>query len=141
MPKKVHKLEEKEDYEFGLIGIASPENDYRISWILNTEFGLQLNRKDDLELYHKKLEGSQAFHQFGYHDEETLRHYRLLSNKCENGYILEELSNIDYLIQISGDVQASYMDILVKKLNALPGITFAFRIEPGTLKSRKRLLT
>ena len=140
MSKKIHKLEEQENYDFGLIGISCPENDYRISWILNTELGIQLNRKEDLEVYHKRLDEPQAFHQFQYYDEETLLDYRLLSNKCENGYLLEEMSNIDYLLQISGEMQESFLNQLVKQLNAMESIAIAFRLKPGSLRSKKKLL-
>lgn len=139
MPKKIHILKEKENYEFGLIGISSPENDYRMCWILNNSQGYQLSRHEDLEVHHKRLEDNQRFHQFRYFDEETLLLYRLISNKCENGYLLEEIPRIDYLIQICGEVEEGFIDALVKKLNGLEEISLAFRIQPDTLKSRKRL--
>ena len=140
MSKKIHTLKEKESYDFGLIGISSPENDYRISWILNNTMGYRLVRQEDLEVYHKRLEDPQAFHQFRYYDEETLLLYRLISNKCENGYLLEELINIDYLIQVTGDIGKGFINGMVKDLNKVVGITLAFPIDPSTLKSKKRLI-
>jgi len=140
MPKKIHILKEKEVYDFGLIGISSPENDYRISWILNNAKGYKLIRQEDLEVPHKRLEDPQKFHQFRYFDEESLLHYRLISNKCENGYLLEEMPRIDYLIQLSGEIEEGFIDRLVKDLNAVEEISLAFRLEPDALKSRKRLL-
>jgi hypothetical protein len=140
MPKKIHTLKEKETYDFGLIGISSPENDYRISWVLNKTMGFQLVRQENLEVYHKRLEDPQAFHQFQYRDEETLLLYRLISNKCENGYLLEEMTNIDYLIQVIGDMDESYIRDLIKELNKTEGITLAFPINPSTLKSKKKLI-
>ena len=140
MPKKIHTLKEKESYDFGLIGISSPENDYRISWILNNTLGYRLVKQEDLEVYHKRLEDPQAFHQFGYFDEETLILYRLISNKCECGYLLEEHTNIDYLIQVTGDMDKGFINEMVKALNRLDGITYAFPIDPSSLKSRKRLI-
>ena len=60
MPKKIHKLNETESYDFGLIGIASPENDYRIIWTINNAMGFNFIRQDDLEIWHKLLEDPQA---------------------------------------------------------------------------------
>jgi len=140
MPKKIHTLKEKESYDFGLIGISSPENDYRISWILNNTMGYRLVKEEDLEVYHKRLEDPQAFHQFRYNDEDTLLLYRLISNKCENGYLLEELTNIDYLIQVIGDMGKGFINEMVKSLNKVEGITLAFPIDPFTLKSKKKLI-
>ncbi len=140
MPKKIHKLNETESYDFGLIGIASPEYDYRLSWIINNALEFNLAREDELEIWHKLLDDPQTFQQFRYYDEDSLLSYRLISNKCENGYLLEEMTNIDFLIQVSGDMDQHFMNKLVKKLNALEGITLAFPLDPSDLKSRKKLL-
>jgi hypothetical protein len=140
MTKRIHILKEKESYDFGLIGISSPENDYRISWILNNALGYSFVRVADLELPHKKLDDLQKFHQFRYLDEQTLLIYRLISNKCENGYLLEEMPRIDYLILVNGEMEGGFIGTLAKKMNGLEGITLAFQLEPASLKSRKRLL-
>ena len=140
MPKRIHILQDKESYNFGLIGISTPENDYRICWILNNSFEYKLVRLENLEIYHKKLEDSQAFPQFSYYDEETLLLYRLISNRCENGYLLEEMVNIDYLIQISGEYDKNFIEKQIRNLNKMEEITIAFQIDPATLKSRKKLL-
>jgi len=140
MPKKIHKLNEYESYDFGLIGIATAEYDYRLSWTLNNVLGFNLVRQDDLEIWHKLLEDPQTFPQFRYYDEDTLLSFRLIANKSENGYLLEEMTNVDFLIQINGDMDQDYINKLVKKLNALEGITLAFPLNPSNLKSRKKLL-
>jgi hypothetical protein len=140
MPKKVHKLSEKEDYRFKLAGISSAENDYKLSWALNQILGINLVRLDNLEVYHKRLDDKQAFSQFEYFDEETLVQYRLISNRSVNGYLLEEMKNLDYLLQISGDMDEAWLENLIEKMNSIDGIILAFPLDPTTLKSRKKLL-
>jgi hypothetical protein len=140
MPKKVHKLTEKEDYRFRLAGISSAENDYRLSWALNQVLGIHLVRMDNLEIYHQRLDDSQSFSQFEYFDEESLLHYRLISNKSANGYLLEEMTNLDYLLQVSGDMDETWLDELIKKIKGMEGIILVFPIDPVSLKSRKKLL-
>jgi hypothetical protein len=140
MTRKIHKLTEKEDYPFRLAGISSAENDYRLCWSLNQILGINLVKTSNLEIFHKRLDGKQAFSQFEYFDEETLLQYRLISNRSINGYLLEEMTNLDYLLQITGDINEGWMEILVKKLNGMEGIILAFPIDPTTLKSRKKLL-
>jgi len=139
MPKKVHKLTEKEDYRFRLAGISSAENDYKLSWSLNQILGINLVRIDDLEIYHKRLDDKQAFSQFEYFDEETLLQYRLISNRSVNGYLLEEMTNLDYLLQISGDMDNAWLELLIEKMNNIDGIILVFPLDPTTLKSRKKL--
>ncbi len=140
MSKKIHKLSEKEDYPFELAGISSPENDYRLTWSLNNSLGIRLIRMDNLEIYHKRLDDKQTFPQFEYFDEETLLQYRLISNRSETGYLLKEMTKIDYLLQISGDLDEGWMENLIKKLNSVDGIILAFPIDPASLKSRNKLL-
>lgn len=139
MPKKVHKLTEKEDYRFRLAGISSAENDYKLSWSLNQILGINLVRINNLEVYHKRLDGKQAFSQFEYSDEETLIQYRLISNRSINGFLLEEMTNLDYLLQISGDTDDGWLESLIEKINNIDGIILAFPLDPNTLKSRKKL--
>jgi hypothetical protein len=140
MPKKIHTLKEKEIIDFGLIGISTPENDYRMSWMLNNAFEFKLSRREDLEIFHRKLDDPQAFHQFRYFDEESMMHYRLLANKCENGYLLEEMPNLDYILQIIGELDREYIEGMVRKLRSLDGIALAASINPASLKSRKKLM-
>ena len=101
MPRKIHKLTEKQDLDFTLIGISSDENDYHLCWILNKACELQLSKQDNLEIFHKRLEEKQEFAQFQYFDENSLLLYRLLSNRSESGYLLEELTNVDYILQVN----------------------------------------
>ena len=140
MTKKIHKLAEKEDYPFRLAGISSAENDYRLCWSMNQLLGINLVKISNLEIYHKRLDGQQAFSQFEYFDEETLLQYRLISNRSMHGYLLEEMQNLDYLLQITGDLNEGWMEVLIKKLNSMEGVLLAFPIDPATLKSRKKLL-
>ena len=139
MPKKIHKLTEKEEYRFKLAGISSAENDYRISWSLNQNLGINLVRINNLEIYHKRLDDIQAFAQFVYVDEETLIQYRLISNRSVNGFLLEEMTNLDYLLQITGDTDEGWMELLMAKMNRIEGIILAFPLDPNTLRSRKKL--
>ena len=139
MPKKVHKLTDKEDYRFKLAGISSAENDYKLSWSLNQILGINLVRIDNLDIYHKRLDDKQAFSQFEYFDEETLIQYRLISNRSVNGYLLEEMTNLDYLLQITGDLDEGSLEYLMEKMNSIDGIILAFPLDPTTLKSRKKL--
>jgi hypothetical protein len=138
--KKIHKLTDSGEYRFRLAGISSAENDYRLCWSLNQVLGIHLAKTANLEIFNKRLEGMQAFSQFDYFDEETLLLYRLISNRSTNGYLLEEMTNLDYLLQITGEMEDSGMETLVKKLNSLEGIILAFPIDPASLKSRKKLL-
>ena len=140
MPRKIHKLTEKKYLDFDLIGIVSSENDYRLSWTLNNTYGLQLSKRQNLEVFHKRLDDKQEFSQFQYYDENGLILYRLISNRSETGYLMEEMTNVDYIFQISGDLESGLTDQLVRKLNALDDIALAFKIDPAGVKSAHKLI-
>ena len=140
MSRKIYKLTEKKDLNFELIGISSAENDYHLSWNLNNFLSLQLIKNEDLEVFHKRLDSKQEFSQFQYYDDSSLILYRLLSNRSENGYLLEELTNVDYVLQVSGDLESGLTDQLVEDLNALDSISLAFKIDATKLKSVHKLI-
>jgi len=140
MPRKIHKLTQRKDLDFSLIGIASAENDYRLSWTINNIFGLQLSKAEHLEVFHKQLDDKQEFSQFRYYDDNSLILYRLLSNRSEKGYLIEEMINVDYILQISGNPDHGITDHLVGKLKSLECVTIAFKIDPSRLKSASKLV-
>ncbi len=140
MPRKIHKLTEKQDLDFALVGISSDENDYHLSWSLNKACKLQLSKQDNLEVFHKRLDEKQEFAQFQYFDENSLILYRLLSNRSETGYLLEELTNVDYILQVSGDRESGFTDRLIGQLNTIDSVRLTFEIDPRGLKSGGKLI-
>jgi len=47
--------------------------------------------------------------------------------------------NLDYLLQISGDMDNAWLELLIEKMNNIDGIILVFPLDPTTLKSRKKL--
>ena len=140
LKKKTHKLSIKAEHDSVLIGISSHENDYRLSWAINKHLGTNLIKAENLIVYNEKFDVDQEFSLFVFEDEDSLLKYYLISNKCDNGYFIPELSNIDYFLQIYGEINNNYTSILLDKLKHIYIITAAFVIDPSTLKSRKRLI-
>ena len=140
MKRKAHKLTVKPDYRFLLIGISSHENDYHLCWAINQQMKLEMQKTDDMVSYNPKLEENQSFSMFRSEDEETLVTYYLLSNRCDNGFLIEELRNIDFFLQVHGEVTKTFVDQILKNLNEIKVIITSFQIEPESLKSKDRLL-
>jgi len=138
--KKSHKLSFKEDFSFHLIGISSHENDYRLSWGINNQLGTSFTRADNLVVHNPRIKEDQEFSLSQYLDEETFIQYNLISNRCDDGFLLEEMTNIDFLLQVAGEVSKNDMNSLVNKLKQTDMITAAFLIDVDGLKSKKRLL-
>ena len=130
MPKKVFKL----------IGISSHENDYRLSWAINNKLNIELNKTSDLEILNRKFSERQNFSLYSYEDEDTFIKYNLVSNTCDNGFLIEEMKNIDFFLQIFGEVPDSFVENLNHGLKSIDVITASFIIDPNDLKSKSKLI-
>ena len=140
MKKKTHKLSVKAEYSPVIIAISSHENDYRLSWAINKYLGANFIKADNLVVFNEKFKIEQEFSLFVFEDDDNFLKYHLVANKCENGYLIPELSNMDFFIQIYGDINNEYKERLLEKLKKINIITGAFIIDPSLLKSGKRLI-
>ncbi|MFP4059413.1 MAG: IPExxxVDY family protein [Bacteroidota bacterium] len=139
MKKKVHKLEDNYKPGSVLVGISSHENDYRLSWAINQAFGFNLSKTENVIIHDKKNGLKDTFSCFNYHDEDSLTTFNLISNRSENTYLLPDQKNIDFILKVSGDLEAVYLDSLIFKLRRIPIIITAFVLPELKIKYRNRL--
>lgn len=129
MPKKkLHKLKLDDNSDFLLIGIASHENDYRLSWALNQELGFKFIRKTDLVIYNSKHDIDIAYSRYFLENQPELNSY-LISNKSEQGFLLPKYKNIDFILKISLDEGIEYVDNMLVNLKKIRIIITAFVLE------------
>lgn len=141
MKKKIHKLKYIPDYDFTLIGISAHEHDYRLTWSVNKKLGLNLIKINDLEIFNKKLNTQQSFSLYAYQDEDSLLDYHLISNKCENGFLIKELQNLDFFLKITGEgYDTTFINQLVKQLKEADQVISAFYIDNNSIKQPSRFL-
>jgi hypothetical protein len=140
MKKRTHKLAVEHDYRFFLIGISSHENDYHLCWAINRKLNLNLQKRANYVLFNPKLNANHEFSFYAYEDEESFLIYYLLSNRCDDGFLVEEFRNIDFLMQVHGDFPAGSQEKMIRDLRSIPVISTSFAMDLRTLKSRDRLL-
>ncbi len=140
MKKRSHKLAVEPDYLFFLIGISSHENDYHLCWAINQKLNLNLQKRANYALFDPKLNINREFSFYAFEDDESLLTYYLLSNRCDDGFLIEEFSNIDFLMQVHGDLSEKAKEKLIRNLRSIPVIITSFAIDPLSLKSKDRLL-
>jgi hypothetical protein len=130
--KSVHKLSSEADTIVTLLGISSHENDYRISWALNEHLGFRFTKTENHKVLNQRLKQSQEFstYQFMNNDDS----YRLISNRCDNGFLIEELKNIDFLLVIEENKTLISVQELIKRIKDIPFISAVFPIEISSLK-------
>lgn len=131
------KLDIFEEFHFILIGFVTTEPIYRLSWLFNQELGFNLVSFPSIELLHKKSKIIQSFTRFGEEDEDGSL-IELIQNKSEHGLFIEEHKNIDYFLKVDGrDLNAAG---LINSLKTIKNISLIVEVQPGSLKSKDRLL-
>ncbi len=138
--KKNLTLNYQPELGFTLLGISSHENDYHLSWAFNQKLGLELIKSKNLVILQAGTEISQEFSVFNYENEDALLVYNLISNKCEQGYLIPELKNIDYFLQIFGEINQDFLNQLIEKLRNSGVINASFVLDPKKIKAAEKLL-
>ncbi len=139
MGKKTHKLSVSIEENFCLLGIVSDEPDYKLVWLINDRLGKAFGRRDDLVLFHKKMNQEQEFHLFSYEDDNARLTFRLVMNRGENGFFMDELRNIDFLLHIQGDIITEEMEKIVSELSGVKGIRMCLPVDLRKIKEKERL--
>jgi hypothetical protein len=138
--KKIVRLQISETNGFTLIGISSHENDYRLVWAMNNAFSFQFTRIENLVIFNQKLNADLEFSRFMFLDEDKYLTYHLISNRCPDGFLFPEIKNLDYLLQITGDMDSKHLEFIVKELKRVGIVSATFMIDPKQLKDADRKL-
>lgn len=139
MPKTVLRLDDDDQYDFILVGIACQHKDYRLCHELNTGLNILLRRENDYEIFNgKRMENiSFSFYRYITNEED---HYYLLSNKGRQGLLIPEQKQIDYFFMIRENVKRIQLPELINRLKELNVVLGTFKMDPKNLKSRENLL-
>ncbi len=138
--KKIVKLQISETNPYALIGISSHENDYRLVWAMNNAFSYQFTRIENLVIFNQKLNADLEFSRFTFTDEDKYLTYHLISNRCPDGFLFPEIKNLDYLLQIMGELDARHLAAVLKELKKVSIVSAVFMIDPKQLKDAERKL-
>ncbi len=105
---------------FTLIGISSHENDYRLCWNLNEYLDMELAQADNI------VTDSQEFSCFAY--EGDIHTILLISNRCDNGFLLDKYKNIDFILKFDPELTADELSTWQYNLKKVPLVSMAFPI-------------
>lgn len=136
--KKVLKFEF--DLDFVLIAITSSLKDYRLCYMINKGLNFDLVRADDLQLDAPQGDGKVFYSFFKYGWESSETEFYLISNKGSEGYLIPEMNKTDYLFMIRNYIDEADLDQIILKLNKIPEIVAAVKVDPKKIKSRENLL-
>jgi hypothetical protein len=140
MAVKKHKLILAIEEDFCLLGVVTDDPDYKLCWRINQSLDMNFEKQEELRLFHRKMNEDQLFSNFLYHDEDSLITYRLIKNRTEKGYFLDELKNIDYLIHIQGEINADRISEFMTSVGALEQVRMCVPSDLSRVKNKERLL-
>jgi hypothetical protein len=134
----VYHLDIEEDYyDFELVGISSHEKDYRLAWAMNRKLNWKLSRRADIVLVQKYAESRHAQFRYVHPVEQTI--ITLIDNKTEDGFLLPELQQFDYVLKID-DAYKAADDAFYRKLRTVPFVLAVHVLDIARLKSKQNLI-
>lgn len=140
MAVKKHKLDMAIEEDFCLLGVVTDEPDYKLCWMINGALAMNFEKQDDLKLFHKKINEEQEFSNFFYEDEEAMITFRIIKNRTDKGYYLEELKNLDYLIHIQGEISTLKISNFMLSVGGLNPVRMCVPCDLSRIKNHDRLL-
>lgn len=136
MAKQI-KLKVEQESGMTIFGIVSQENDLKITWAINKELGLKLQRSDNIHTIKNIPE--EGFPVYIYNDEKNQIKYALVINRVKGIYLVTALKNIDYLLILKGSTTLLEKKEIISKIKQLPEVTTIIDVDVDKIKERDML--
>lgn len=138
MNKKILRL--SLDLNFELLALTSPLRDYRLCHMLNTRMHFNFKKAEDYVLNLSVNGGPTYFSKYTDYWDAGENELYLLSNKGSEGYLLPEMSRVDYFMLIKGYVDGHDIQHILSGINRIDDIHAVIQIEPAKVKSKENLI-
>ena len=126
---KTKKIKYEAEYNFNLIGISSSEDDHRLSWKLGKIFNSEFVKQEDIEIKDKKYSETQLFVSYKCKLTNLSVNLRLIVNKANVGYIVDELKSIDYFLQVFDNQDETYLDKIIADIKTISSVSGVFNLD------------
>ncbi len=135
------KLDFEIEIDFFLLGISCHLPSYRFAHILNDLIGIDLERKEDLDLKLSKKNDKGYFTFYQYDNEESYTTIHLIGNRCEKGHFASELKQMDYFLQLwLPNSEEEELRIIKEKITTCPQVIACMDVDANGLKSKNNFL-
>ncbi len=140
---RAFRLDIDYEYDFDIYGIITPAKDYKLAWALNDLLALRLSKQKDLCF---DFSGKDRLIISNYHYITEHNIFRLLRNKAlvatslKKPFLLPDIKEYDYIIQISGAMQKLYPQELINMFLKIQLVQYVKKFDPLTLKFKENLL-
>ncbi|RIJ33512.1 IPExxxVDY family protein [Pontibacter oryzae] len=138
-----HRLDIAYDYSFDVYGLVSSGRDYKLAWALNKLLHLRLTKQQDL-CYELPGIGCLEISNYQFateHSEVRLFRNKALGNSTlKKPFLLPDIKEYDYVLQITGAMQQLYPSELINRLRGVPLVQYVKKFDPLTLKFKENLI-
>ena len=140
---KLLTLDTDYEYDFDLYGLVSPGKDYTMAWWLNKLFAMRLIKQKDI-CYTLPGLGSMLVANYEFSTEHSV--IRLFKNKAlgastlRKPYLLPDLKEYDYVLQICGSLPKLYPHQFINTLLHIPLVQYVKQFDPLSLKFKENLI-
>lgn len=137
---KTKKFKYIPEYSFELLGVTSTDDDYKFSWNCSQLMNMEFVKTKDLEIIDARFAEFQIFSVYENVDMTGNCKFKIVSNKGNAGFLVEELKNIDFFVLAFENEKFNPIEKLSTLLKSIPTISAVFKLKPENLKSKEKLL-
>jgi hypothetical protein len=128
------------DFDFILLAITASLKDYVLCHHINTKLYFNFEKIDDHEVYFNIDEPPLVFSKYFFYVEEGDNEYFLINNRNPEGFLIPEMNKVDFFMIIRQYIDQEDLSNIISRLNKIPDIQVAAKIDPAKLKSRENLI-
>ncbi len=134
---KKRRLDVEFAYDFELMGLTSSARGYKLAWEINHALGINLVRKDDLQMTTK--DGNFLFTFFTH--QSALNTVKLFRNRANEGdvFLVPEHQHLDYILYTKGDEDV-HSKRLQEVLRNIPSVELVAFLPLAALKSKDNFI-
>ncbi len=134
------KLKNELETNYRLLGIASSLKEYTLCHHLNLFLGCDFRKLEPLTFEPKDRTRKIQFSIFKAEDEEENNIFAVFGNKNLGEFLLPEVNNFDYILQITGKYSDEKMKGLTDAVKQFPEVVMSAEIPIKKIKSKERLI-
>lgn len=131
------------DFDFDVYGIVSPIKEYKLAWALNRSFDIRLAKQHDLcyDLFGKeRMIISNYAYSSDFNVIRLFRNRAIGSTTLKKPFLLPEIKEYDYILQITGSLHSLYAQEFFRTLLNSPLVQYVKHFDPRTFKFKENLI-
>jgi len=134
------KIKNELSTDYRLVGIASSLKEYRLCHYLNQLLHCDFKKLEELFFEPKDRTRKIQFSVFKAENEEDKTTFTVFTNKNLGDFLLPEVNNFDYILQVSGKYADGEMKQLMTEIKKFPETIMCTAIPLKKIKSKERLV-